>query len=110
MEIEQLKVIAKGMLPHEQIDIEDGEAWIMNYPATTPNGRGYKILGTQFNPLEDNNQMVEIMERLRVDVYRYDSDDYPWRALIRGGKQAEGLTINEAVCNAAYEYFSEDKQ
>ena len=64
MKAETLKKIAECMYPNENIDIEDDEVWIMNYPSTAPGGRGYKILGTQFNPIADNNQMVEIMEKL----------------------------------------------
>ena len=118
MEMEKLKVIAEGMLPNEIIEIEDDEVWVMNYPQTTPNGRGYKILGTQFNPLEDNNQMVEIMEKLldaflEVRFRNVDEANIHWCELIHVSDESKdldcsGKTINEAVCNAAYEYFKDE--
>lgn len=63
------------------------------------------LKGTQvrYNPLTNNDQMVEIMEKLKMDVYHYPDEDYCWKALVRRGKQQEGLTINEAVLNAASE-------
>jgi len=102
---EQLLIVGKGMYPNEILEIEDNEVWIMNYPSTCPGGRGRKIIETQFNPLEDNNQMVEIMERLKIDVC-YDFDMDSWEGYVKNDEICMvGKTINEAVCNAAYEYF-----
>ena len=103
MEPEKLKVIAEGMgyevaIKPRNINgtVEDavfsfhGEVW--------------------YDPIINNDQMVEIMEKLKVgvnyDFYRdvflsYIYDDFGVILLSKN----EGKTINEAVCNAAYEYF-----
>ena len=59
-----------------------------------------------------DDQMVEIMGRLKINVKYMSYSE--WLAYILDGNNkidfdGEGKTINEAVCNAAYEYFSEVK-
>ena len=113
MKPEDLRVIAKGMHPNEQIDIEEDEVWLMNYPSTTPEGRGYKILATQFNPLADDAQCMEIMEKLKIFISRHSrgGEDLVGASTFMYGREAHanGKTINEAVCKAALEYFKEAK-
>jgi len=98
MKAEQLKVIAEGM-GYEV-------AYINTIGAVFIHGK----LPSRYNPLTNNDQMVEIIEKLARDdsleikitigckpLVTYNFADY-----------YIGKTINEAVCNAAYEYFNKE--
>jgi len=98
MNPEQLKVIAEGM-GYEVVVIRD-HVW---YDYDEYDLTKAKV----YYPLTNNDQMVEIMEKLaRTNsleikitlgcnpLITYDFTNY-----------YAGKTINEAVCNAAYEYF-----
>jgi len=102
MEAEQLKVIAEGM-GYERVALRNISApkeyqWIA-------------LLGSEaYNPLTDNDQMVEIMDRLIhvIDLFYFEPFvDGSFKIVdVETDKIiSEGKTINEAVCNAAYEYF-----
>ena len=111
MEPEKLKVIAEGMPDGRPVEIdEDGCVWYVNYPPTTTVGSGYKVFAVQYNPLTNNDQCMEIMEKLHTWV-TWPFHKHSCEILIsKEGKSyiGKGKTINEAVCNAAYEYFKED--
>ena len=102
MEAEQLKVIAEGMgyeIRSSKTSMSEDRLMVWN---------GFDISTRQkYNPLTNNDQMVEIINELKIDTeYWYRLDE--WSAEPRGGASRRGKTINEAVCNAAYEYFKED--
>ena len=97
MKPEQLKVIAEGM---GYIILGDSSL----YP-TVKKAEHSKVVA--YNPLTNNDQMVEIIEKLKIDLYYYPDEDYCWKALVRRDTQQEAITINEAVCNAAYRYFKD---
>jgi len=64
----------------------------------------------EYNPLTNNDQMVEIMEKLihlhNLSIHGgFAGTDTTIRNR-EGRSIADGKTIHEAVCNAAYEYFS----
>ena len=91
MKAEKLKVIAEGMgykiayIVNDWVMCEAMGGMIFNY---TPH-------------LTNNDQLVEIMEKLGLDVI-YD------QGIWKSGRDTAnyyGKTISEAVCNAAYEYF-----
>lgn len=98
MKPEKLKVIAEGMgLREPYINIRGK----MHY--WCKDGREH----FEYNPLTNNDKMVEIMDKLRIEIH-CDSEDWWAKPYVHMGKQhnwALGKTINEAVCNAAYEYF-----
>jgi len=104
MKPEQLKVIAEGMgykpvdhpSPSRQGDVQMYEK-----------GEFYPM--TQYNPLTNNGQMVEIVEKLKLDIC-YDHDSGGWEAYYNNNDECmRGKIINEAACKAAYEYFSGGK-
>lgn len=104
-EPEQLKRVAESMDSSRPVEIEDDEVWYMHYPPTTGEGTGVKILATQFNPLEDNNQCLELMEKLNISVKIYEeTNNHPEFLRIFASTRANGeggKTINEAVTLAA---------
>jgi len=62
----------------------------------------------------NNDQMVEIMEKLISYVRNggdglWKSDNYFKVQFKKNGFVGEGRTINEAVCNTAYEHFKGEK-
>ena len=92
---EKLKVIAEGM----------------GYEASMhPNGWVYIWIDDKwikYNPLTNAEQCMEIMEEVKITLL-YDFVLNYWSASkVKGSKRiiGEGKTINEAVCNAAFEYF-----
>ena len=101
MKPEQLKVIAEGM-GYEVQRVADGWVYVK---------RGGFRDGFLYSPDTTNNdQMVEIMEKL-IEVaadkailltkdVEYEIEMEAEDDIYVGGK-----TINEAVCNAAFEYF-----
>ena len=103
MKPEELKVIAEGMgykiayIVNDWVMCEAMGGMIFNY---TPH-------------LTNNDQCMEIMERLSVSTSCTDSgvrlayigtDDAGLGFPTASGR---GKTINEAVCSAAYEYFKD---
>ena len=99
MKPEQLKVIAEGM-GYEGVEIVRGATvWITKTIIYRPH-------------TTNNDQMVEIMEKLRLTIW-CEPAIKEWCAskqdsLGDTNYQDEGETINEAVCNAAYEYFKQE--
>jgi len=66
----------------------------------------------EYNPLTNNDQMVEIMEKLLRKGYGVCVNGWGNKILFEyqildceNNVVAEGKTINEAVCNAAYEHY-----
>ena len=96
MKPEQLKVIAEGM-GYENIQILRGIVRLNTWTVSRTILDEYKPHTT------NNNQMVEIMGKLKLSVYYY-ADVNTWYGRLNGDP-SYGKTINEAVCNAAYEYF-----
>ena len=106
MKPEELKVIAYAIgkmnvhIRHEEV--------LHELPTCEPHPRCI----VTYNPLTNNDQMVEIMERLKVAV-QWSRTDSCWISeilFLPENSDAiiydnEGKTINEAVCNTAYEYF-----
>jgi hypothetical protein len=101
MNPEKLKVIAEGM-GHTDARISGG----------------YCIYGGLYNHFfyspdtTNNDQMVEIMERLHIDIKHGEGKVFakcwgvhPVNIRHSGKSEHKGKTIQEAVCNAAYEYF-----
>jgi len=93
MKPEQLKVIAEGMELFPNYITTDG----ILYLGSPTFG------GSRYYPLTNNDQMVEIMEKLKESLTWDD-----WGALMQIMYEEEE-TINEAVCNAAFEYFNKDE-
>ena len=106
MKAEKLKVIAEGMgykiayIVNDWVMCEAMGGMIFNY---TPH-------------LTNNDQLVEIMEKLYMQTIPWQGAfPYKWHTRIFREdtnlrefvlrNEAYGKTINEAVCNAAYEYF-----
>jgi len=102
MDTEKLKVIAEGM-GYEIHSIHDDIVFTIH--------AGFRVNGFPYQPDTTNNdQMVEIMERLKISAsFRLVEKDWltsTWGDSAQVGIiRATGKTINEAVCNAAYEYF-----
>ena len=95
---EQLKVIAEGMGYHFDC-INDGVVLVST-----------NVNLWEYNPITNNDQCMEIMEKLHTWV-TWPFHKHSCEILIsKEGKSyiGKGKTINEAVCNAAYEYFKED--
>ena len=104
MEPEKLKVIAEGM--GYEVELNNGYANATVYIRTL----GNKIKA--YRPDTTNSdQMVEIIGRFdKVEIERPmgSNGDLAVVRLTKGEKSytGKGKTINEAVCNAAYEYFN----
>ena len=104
MKTEQLKVIAIGM---------DYEAWV-NKDTVYVKHAGFQE-GFPYKPDTTNNdQMVEIMEKLKANLFWpvLDNDGettHKASICIKPCEHVYGYskTINEAVCIAAYEYFKD---
>ena len=59
-----------------------------------------------YNPLTNAEQCMEIMAKMLMDI---DSMANHVGARVHGDRVwCTGKTINEAVCNAAYEYFNNE--
>jgi len=110
MKPEQLKVIAEGM-GYVIFSIHpEGKSITVWDGVNIYTRKRYKPHTT------NKNQMVEIMEKLKISIQPLVNPN-AWQAGIDphsmlGHSPAlfkESKTINEAVCNAAYEYFSKDK-
>lgn len=96
MKPEELKIIAEGM----GVEIEDSK--LCGLTVVKSNSAIY--LRDIYNPLTNDTQLVEIMEKLRVGVEH--SSGEIWLAYAdRFQPYSQGKTINEAVCKAALEYF-----
>jgi len=99
MEPEKLKIIAEGM---------GKDVRICDYP---PAFKGKVLLWENhkefvYTPLTNNDQMVEIMEKLKTNLINYSSDGWEcYTNPIDPATRFKGKSVNEAVCNAAYEYF-----
>ena len=101
MKPEQLKVIAEGMGYESSIV---NSSCFYKHPDEF---ESHITINDFYNPLTNNDQIVEIIEKLKIDLYYYPDEDYCWKALVRRDTQQEAITINEAVCNAAYRYFKD---
>ena len=105
MNTEKLKVIAEGMGYTSWIsDIySKPECWY-----ETGNMHEFIKKG-RYNPTTNNDQMVEIMEKILNSLKNIKIINFTSGVNVSfgffGDLEGEGKTINEAVCNAAYEYF-----
>jgi len=103
MEPEKLKIIAEGMGYERVVIAKD-----CNPPKVMK--LRVRLVGferDEYNPLTNNDQMVKIMEKCKICVMPHDIEVF-WEAYLGyKGKiyEANGKTINEAVCNAAYEHY-----
>ena len=95
---EELKIIADGMYPDERVHISEPYD-IHSQP------KHVRINATEYNPITNNGQMVEIMEKLKIDVEHRTGHKKAWLITKKGTRGFNGKTINEAVCRAALEYF-----
>ena len=97
MKPEKLKVIAEGM---------GYEAEIIDKGFTYERLCVRSDIGALrvYKPLTNAEQCMEIMERLDAFLNKETSG---WYCLI-GLSDGRGKTINEAVCNASYEYFNNE--
>lgn len=107
MEIEQLKIIADGM--GYRTKVTPSRCAIATNPYEhCPN----LIRWVKYNPLQDNNQCMEIMEKIiHEGIYHIRGGANPDDVHIRDKDYtliAKGKTINEAVCNAALVHFNEN--
>ena len=96
MNTEKIKVIARGM----GIEVEETKLLVL-IPAKSdlaPYLRG------AYSPLTNAEQLLEIMERLKISIW---FDGITWVAQIKNNNRSLEDTINEAVCEAAYEYFKD---
>jgi len=96
MKSSKLKVIAEGM--GYEAEIRDKDFTYEHVVIAGNSHVGIKWL--KYNPLTNNDQMVEIIERLCPELY-YDVGE--WYCTYEDDTYVYGKTINEAVCNAAYE-------
>ena len=109
MEVEKLKAIAEGMGYRLRLN-PDKEIVVLT-------GGGLWIEGNShtYYPLTNDTQCMEIMLHLFEKAgfsFHYIDGEYMFN-LARYDKKLiseKSKTINEAVCNAAYEYFKENKQ
>ena len=95
---EKLKVIAEGM---------GYQASNFYWPSYSGKIKYITVKGKEYNPLTNAEQCMEIMEEVKITLL-YDFVLNYWSASkVKGSKRiiGEGKTINEAVCNAAFEYF-----
>lgn len=94
---DKLRVIAEGM----------GYIIIDTHAANFPDSVFIETsLGDDvYDPITNNDQMVEIMERLKIDVEHHGDKIKAWVNIKDSNRAFWGKTINEAVCNAAYEYL-----
>ena len=105
MKPEQLKVIAEGM-GYDSVEIREYETGAPSVWVRLP----CQSQSTEYRPDTTNNdQMVEIMEKL-FDlgwIISKFEDKYllTLEVVCNISTQFTGKTINEAVCNYAYEYF-----
>lgn len=117
MEASKLKLIAEGMgyEYRQYASIESSKNMFAKDMAIE-----------EYNPLTNDTQCMEIMEKLPVDISKQstqtvgkpETEKSYWMAGARYFNKKgefvrvleEGKTIKEAVCNAAYEYFKENKQ
>ena len=102
MDTEKLKIIAEGM----GYEIFSNDNPRIKDRLVVWNG---KDIHTRciYKPLTNNDQMVEIMEKLKITVRAIPNVSEDWFAepYPYGNRMGSGKTINEAACNAAYEYF-----
>lgn len=96
MKPEELKVIAEGM------GYISGLNGYMEPCFYKLGGRHPEEI--EYTPLTNNDQMVEIMEKLKISIW---FDGVTWVAQIKNNNRSLEDTINEAVCKAAYEYFKD---
>ena len=99
MKPEQLKVIAEGM-GYKIQNIDPSSVYVKH--------AGFTVYGFPYNPLTNNDQMVEVMEKLsRHGILEIDSNIKGECFVTYDSHDYSGKTINEAVCNAAYDYFKQ---
>ena len=102
MEPEELKVIAYAMdkmnvhIRHEEV--------LHELPTCEPHPRCI----VKYNPLTNNDQMIEIINKIPLETRR-EGRLHCVRYVMEEGKSIWffGETFNEAVCEAAYEYFKD---
>ena len=97
MKPEELKIIAEGMGINVRVDGD--------YCSLEPKHGDTHY--TAYNPLADDTQCMEIMEKLKITLL-HDFVLECWSASkVKNNNRVigEGKTINEAVCKAALEYF-----
>jgi len=102
MEPDKLKLIAEGMGYERVVIAKD-----CNPPKVMK--LKVRLVGferDEYSPLTNNNQMVEIINKTHPSIDWIDDD--LWQVIIHKKSvtyEGWGKTINEAVCNAAYEHY-----
>lgn len=103
MDTEKLKVIAEGMGYEATIQFFEGCSCYIKYKDIIDGDKDCAVTEL-YNPLTNNDQMVEIMEKHVDAVTSVNNHLGRYRASIEQSF-GYGETYREAVCNAAYEYF-----
>ena len=101
MNKEQLKIIAEGM----GYEVRPSLNPLLADRVVVWNGKDIHTRGI-YNPLTNNDQMVEIMERIPLETKR--DGDLHYARVIGTSIWFISKTLNEAVCNAAYEHFNNE--
>lgn len=109
MNAAQLRVIAIGMGYETELMMRPSERQYIDYFNNTRGGRAWR---GKYDPENNPAQLLEIIEKLPFDQPSDKIGDGLWKAdgiwkvqITFEGYVAESKSINEAVCNAAYEYF-----
>jgi hypothetical protein len=114
MKPEELKIIAEGMgyKAAKQPEYNDSN-WRTGFVLLIYDKNKTFI---EYNPLTNDTQCMEIMEKLKSEISYNWRDGWVVRLQITiktqfgnelSSKRIFGKTINEAVCKAAYEYFKD---
>lgn len=110
MDIEKLKVIADGV--GYETKVTPSRCAIKIFPYNyCPELPRWKL----YNPLTNDTQCMEIIKRFQPAIDWINKDlcqatlyiVKPLADVIRSEYEGRGETINEAVCNAAYEVFKD---
>lgn len=103
MNNKKLRVIAKGMGYYIATTFDfnpDSDAVYIGDCSNTY----LESLCFMYRPETDNDQMVEIIEKLHLNIDWLNGSGM-WRVNVPNHKFKYGKTLNEAVCLAAYNYF-----
>lgn len=106
MDAEKLKVIAEGM----GYELRGSSSPYLTDRVVVWNGKDIHTRAI-YNPLTNDSQCMEIAHKLKINT-EYFKDIDEWEAWRKESDNSvlitiNGKTINEAVCNAAYEYFNQ---
>ncbi len=115
MKPDNLKKIAKVIYPNEIVEIEDDEVWLVNYPPTTADNSGRKVLATQFNPKEDTYQLADCEEWLlskyfAVEINKFISNYTARLSKVGSFGFSDGKTKAEALLNTTIKVIGREER